>query len=271
MLPDSSVSRALRAEPQAGQQSGAGVVADLATGRTAGVGHLEHPRVAGLLLAAGQGSRLGRPKALVELGGLTLAERGVAILRDGGTDPVIMVTGAAPVSLPGVIAAHNPDWRSGMGSSLREGLQTLPQDRDAVVVALVDQPLIGAAAVRRLVSAFLAGARIAVATYQGKPRNPVLIARPYWAEIAATARGDVGARTFLREHPALVTQVECGDVGRPDDLDTPQDLARIAALLAPPGSPVASAPAGPAPAGPAASGPAAAGPAASGSAGAPSP
>ncbi|MGI9004739.1 MAG: nucleotidyltransferase family protein [Streptosporangiaceae bacterium] len=196
-----------------------------------GAGQLEHSRIAGLLLAAGSGSRLGRPKATLEIGGLTLAERGVALLRDGGTDPVIMVTGAAPVSLPGVITAHNPDWRSGMGSSLREGLETLPHDRDAVVIALVDQPLIGPAAVRRLISAFLAGAQVAVACYEGRPRNPVLIARSHWAEVASTAHGDAGARTFLRAQPALVTQVECGDAGRPDDLDTAEDLTRIAALM----------------------------------------
>jgi len=187
--------------------------------------------VAGLLLAAGQGSRLGRPKALVEIGGLSLAERGVGLLRDGGTDPVVMVTGAARVSLPGVITAHNPDWQTGMGSSLREGLRALPADRDAVVIALVDQPLISPQAVRRLIAAFRAGAEVAVACYQGRPRNPVLIGRAHWADAAAAAQGDAGARTFVRARPELVTAVECGDVGRPDDLDTPEDLLRIAALV----------------------------------------
>jgi len=187
--------------------------------------------VAGLLLAAGKGSRLGQPKALVEIGGLSLAERGVGLLRDGGADPVVMVTGAAPVSLPGVITAHNPDWETGMGSSLREGLNALPADREAVVIALVDQPLIGAEAVRRLIAAFIAGAEVAVACYQGRPRNPVLIGGAHWADAAAAAQGDAGARTFLRARPELVTAVECGDVGRPDDLDTPEDLRRIAALV----------------------------------------
>ena len=187
--------------------------------------------MAGLLLAAGQGSRLGRPKALVEIGGLSLAERGVGLLRDGGTDPVVMVTGAASVSLPGVITAHNPDWQTGMGSSLREGLRALPADRDAVVIALVDQPLISPQAVRRLIAAFRAGAEVAVACYQGRPRNPVLIGRGHWPDAAAAAQGDAGARTFLRARPELVTAVECGDVGRPDDLDTPEDLLRIAALV----------------------------------------
>jgi CTP:molybdopterin cytidylyltransferase MocA len=187
--------------------------------------------VAGLLLAAGQGSRLGQPKALVEIGGVSLAERGVGLLRDGGADPVVMVTGAAPVSLPGVITAHNPDWQTGMGSSLREGLNALPADREAVVIALVDQPLIGPEAVRRLIAAFFAGAEVAVACYQGRPRNPVLIGRAHWADAAGAAQGDAGARTFLRASPELVTAVECGDVGRPDDLDTPEDLLRIAALI----------------------------------------
>jgi CTP:molybdopterin cytidylyltransferase MocA len=194
-------------------------------------GHLEHSRVAGLLLAAGEGSRLGQPKALVELGGMTLAERGIALLRDGGAEPIIMVTGAAPVSLPGVIAAHNPDWRTGMGGSLREGLQTLPADRDAVVIALVDQPLVSPQAVRRLIAAFLAGAEVAVACYEGRPRNPVLLARAHWAAAAGAAQGDAGARGFLRTHSELVTAVECGDIGRPDDLDTPEDLARISGLF----------------------------------------
>jgi len=212
-----------------------GSLAADAAGTTAG--QPEHSDVAGLLLAAGQGSRLGRPKALVEIGGMTLAERGVELLRAGGADPIIMVTGAAPVSLPGVITAHNPNWRTGMGSSLREGLETLPADREAVVIALVDQPLIGPEAVRRLIAAFTAGAEIAVACYEGQPRNPVLIARPHWAEAAAAAEGDTGARGFLRARSGLVLAVECGDVGRPDDLDTPEDMVRIAALVSDAGAP----------------------------------
>jgi len=198
----------------------------------AGDSQLAYPKVAGLLLAAGQGSRLGQPKALVEIGGLTLAERGVALLRDGGAEPVVMVTGAAQVSLPGVITAHNPDWQAGMGSSLREGLETLPADREAVVIALVDQPLIGPEAIRRLIAAFAGGAEVAVASYAGEQRNPVLIGRAHWAEAAAAAQGDAGARGFLRARQDLVSAVACGDVGSADDLDTPEDLARIAALVA---------------------------------------
>ncbi|HSZ43276.1 MAG TPA: NTP transferase domain-containing protein, partial [Trebonia sp.] len=79
--------------------------------------------VAGILLAAGGGSRLGRPKALVEFDGQTLAERGVATLRDGGAGPVLVVSGAAPVSVAGARTVHNPGWETGMGSSLAVGLR----------------------------------------------------------------------------------------------------------------------------------------------------
>ncbi len=181
-----------------------------------------------MLLAAGNGSRLGQPKALVQLAGSTLAERGVALLGDGGAEPVIVVTGAVPVEIPGVVAVHNPDWETGMGSSLATGLRALANgDAEAAVIALADQPLVGVESVRRLIGAFESGAAVAVAAYQGRPRNPVLIAREHWPAVIELAAGDTGARPFLRAHPELVALVECGDTGRPDDVDTPEDLARI--------------------------------------------
>jgi nicotine blue oxidoreductase len=189
-----------------------------------------------VLLAAGEGSRFGRPKALVELDGQTLAERGITLLRAGGTDPVLIVTGAAQVDLRPEHQArtvYNGEWRTGMGSSLRAALRALTeleagQEIGAVVVALADQPLVGAEAVGRLIAAYQAGADVAVAAYGGKPRNPVLLAREHWPEVIATATGDQGARAFLRARPELVTLVECGDTGRPDDIDTPADLEHIA-------------------------------------------
>jgi CTP:molybdopterin cytidylyltransferase MocA len=185
-------------------------------------------RVAGVLLAAGAGSRFGQPKALVTLGGQTLAERGTSLLRAGGADPVLLVAGAAPVELDQVRTVNNPEWRTGMGSSLRAALRALADaDADAAVIALADQPLVGPEAVARLIAAHLAGATVAVAAYEGKPRNPVLLAREHWPAVIETATGDQGARAFLRAHPDLVTLVECGDTGRPDDIDTQADLDRI--------------------------------------------
>ena len=184
-----------------------------------------------MLLAAGEGSRFGRPKALVEWDGQTLAERGVRMLLAGGADPVLLVTGAVPIDLAAerrVLFVHNEQWRTGMGSSLRAALLAMPQDADAAVVALADQPLVGPEAVARLIAAGRAGAGVAVAAYEGQPRNPVLLAREHWPEVIALAAGDQGARAFLRARPDLVTLVECGDISRPDDIDTPADLDRIA-------------------------------------------
>ncbi len=186
---------------------------------------------AGVLLAAGDGSRLGRPKALVTIAGQSLAARGAAMLRAGGTDPVIVVTGAAAVELAEARTVHNPRWRTGMGSSMAAGLAAIPDHCEAAVIALADQPLIGSEAVRRLIGAFELGASIVVASYSGRPRNPVLLAREHWSRAIELAVGDVGARSFLRSCPELVTLVECGDTGRPDDIDTPEDLERIGRLL----------------------------------------
>jgi len=157
------------------------------------------------------------------------------------------VTGAAEVELRPEHQArtvYNGEWRTGMGSSLRAALRALSEleagprvgpEIGAVVVALADQPLVGAEAVGRLIAAYRAGADVAVAAYGGKPRNPVLLAREHWPEVIATATGDQGARAFLRARSELVTLVECGDTGRPDDIDTPADLEHIA--VSRPGSP----------------------------------
>ena len=191
--------------------------------------------VAGLLLAAGAGTRFGRPKALVRFEGELLVERGVRLLAEGGCDPVLVVLGAQAdvvqeaAALADVVVAT--DWKRGMGASLRAGLHAL-QHRpvDACVVALADQPGIGAEAVKRLLAAHAAGAVAAVATYDGAARNPVLLSKPTWNDVAALAVGDAGARSWLRAHPDQVTAVACDGTGTPLDIDTPDDLARLEAL-----------------------------------------
>jgi CTP:molybdopterin cytidylyltransferase MocA len=180
--------------------------------------------IAGLLLAAGEGARLGTPKALLEYEGERLVDRGVRLLEEGGCHPVVVVLGAATLQVRGAVTVRNPDWRTGMGSSLRVGLAALPPESAAVVIALVDQPFIGPGAVRALIEA---RARFAVATYGGRRRNPVLIAREHFDEVARTAIGDVGARPFMKAHPGLVTEVACDEHGDPSDIDTPDDLALL--------------------------------------------
>ena len=188
------------------------------------------------MLAAGGGSRYGSPKALVRLCGRLLVERAADLLAAGGCDPVVVVLGAAAdqvlaaARLPraGVRTVVNPDWPTGMGSSLRVGLAAVPAEAESVVVTLVDTPGLGPESVRRLVAA--GGPDGAVqATYGGRRGHPVLLGRTVITEVAAAATGDRGAGPWLAAHPERVRLVPCDGTGDPRDVDVPDDLAAVVA------------------------------------------
>ncbi|SEG12417.1 nicotine blue oxidoreductase [Actinacidiphila yanglinensis] len=197
-----------------------------------------HGEVAGLLLAAGGGRRLGgRPKALLAYRGRPLVEHAVAVLREGGCDQVHVVLGAAAdevrarADLAGCVLVDNPHWADGMGSSLRAGLASLaavPVVPTAAVIGLVDQPRVPAAAVARVIAAGRAAddlpSALVSAVYEGQRGHPVLFGASRWAGVACSAGGDRGARTYLREHIEQTVLVECADIGDPADIDTPDDL-----------------------------------------------
>jgi nicotine blue oxidoreductase len=184
---------------------------------------------AGLVLAAGGGSRYGMPKALVTYAGKLLVEHAADTLRAAGLAPGLVVLGAAA---PRVLATArdlpraviNPDWATGLGSSLRAGLRALAgTPAGAVVVLLVDMPEVTPEAVRRI-AAHAAGDALVMGGYGDRRGHPVLIGREHWAGVAAAATGDKGARDYLRAHAAEVRVVEVGDVAGDLDLDVPPDL-----------------------------------------------
>ncbi|WP_028812906.1 nucleotidyltransferase family protein [Streptomyces flavidovirens] len=191
--------------------------------------------IAGLLLAAGAGRRLGgRPKALLEYRGRPLVEHAVRVLREGGCGPVHVVLGASAAEvreradLSGCVLVDNPEWDEGMGSSLRAGLASLAgTGTAAALVSLVDQPGIGPAAVGRVVAAYRSPSSLVAAAYGGRRGHPALFGAERWADIVRTARGDRGARAYLKEHEGAVTLVECGDVAEAYDIDTPEDLFHL--------------------------------------------
>ena len=187
-------------------------------------------RVGGLVLAAGAGRRMGRPKAFLRLDGRTFADRAVQALLDGGCRRPVQAVVQPGTELPGsVVSTPNPLWAEGMSTSLRLGLIELSvRGDDAAVVTLVDTPLVSGEHVRRLVSAWADGARVAVASYGGVLRTPVLLGYEHWLAATGLAVGDVGARPFLEAHPELVVSVECGDLGPWHDVDNAQDLAALA-------------------------------------------
>jgi CTP:molybdopterin cytidylyltransferase MocA len=179
----------------------------------------------GVLLAAGGGRRMGRPKAEVVLDGQTLLDRGLRLLGDAGCGPLFAVIGtSAPAGGDASTTfIANPDWESGMASSLRAGLAAATGE--AALIALVDQPGITVEAVRRLRAAHRPGFAV-VATFDGEIRTPVLLDRSLWVEVSDAVTGDAGARHWLRRNPARVIPVACDDVADPTDLDLPEDLTR---------------------------------------------
>lgn len=182
--------------------------------------------VHGLLLAAGAGTRMGRPKALVSDVDGPWLPRAVRVLRDGGCDAITVVLGAAAdearalLDGVGVEVVVADDWAEGMGASLRAGLDGLEDaDAEAVVVSLVDLPDVTAGVVRRVLADGAGPAALARAAYDGTPGHPVVLGREHWAGVAATATGDRGARDYLATRE--VRLIECGDLATGRDRDTP--------------------------------------------------
>lgn len=176
---------------------------------------------AGLVLAAGEGRRFGGPKAPYLLDGERLVDRAVRVLRVGGCDPVVVVLGAWDGEVPDATTVRNGEWATGMGSSLRAGLNALA-NLDGVVraaVTLVDLPGLTPAAVRRVLAGTPTPDDLVQAAYDGVLGHPVVLGRAHWDGVAATVAGDKGARNYLSQHE--VRLVEVGDVADGADLDVP--------------------------------------------------
>lgn len=183
--------------------------------------------VLAVVLAAGGGSRFAGSghKLLAERDGRTVVEHAVDAAREA-LGEVLVVTGAARLpdgvtTAPGVRLIHNPRWADGQATSLATAITFATADDtvDAVVVGLGDQPDIPADAWRRVASS---AAPIAIATYDGRRRNPVRLHRSVWPLLPTT--GDEGARALTRLRAELVEEVPCS--GSPDDIDTLEDVLR---------------------------------------------
>ena len=197
---------------------------------------MTQPDVAIAVLAAGRGSRLGGdvPKPLLELRGRPLVSWALDAATSSGLRPVVLVVGhhggaVARVAPEGVVVVRSRRWRRGIARSLRAALEALEPwaQVGAVAVGLADQPLVGPDAYRRLAGAYRDGARLAVATYRGQRRNPVLLARTMWAQ-ARELDGDEGARVLMDDE---AVEVDCTDTGSAADVDTLDDLREAERLL----------------------------------------
>lgn len=198
--------------------------------------------VGAVLLAAGAGSRLGgRPKALLELGGVPLIMRQLIALSGAGVDEVVVVLGHHAQAIEAAIGqfpitlVHNPAPDEGQASSVRLGLQALSPRIDAVIVALADQPLINAQDITALIAAFrkrgdksMVVPRVAAADGSTAPGNPVIFdaaLREQW--LAGSA--DLTCRNWREKHPESVHWFDTDNRHYRVDIDTPEDLERFAA------------------------------------------
>lgn len=181
----------------------------------------------GVVLAAGAGTRMGRPKALVADADGSWLRRAVTVLSEGGCGQVVVVLGAmadrasALLEDLDVSVVVAEDWADGLGASLAAGLRALGEHRGAVaVVTLVDLPdLVPAVVDRLLARAGTAEDILARASYDGRPGHPVLLGRRHWPPLLAELHGDAGARDYLARLGADL--VECGDLAGGADHDAP--------------------------------------------------
>jgi molybdopterin synthase catalytic subunit/CTP:molybdopterin cytidylyltransferase MocA len=186
--------------------------------------------VAGLLLAAGAGRRLGTPKGLIrDRDGTPWVVRAVRALLDGGCGDVVVVVGAEAERVTALVpeparVVHAADWTEGLGASLRAGLAELDRGTAvAALITLVDLPGVTAAVVHRMVA--VAGTdRLARAVHRDGPGHPVLLGRRHWAGVRNSARAETGARDYLTGRE--VQAVDCTGLGHGHDVDTPEDLLR---------------------------------------------
>ncbi len=193
------------------------------------------PRVAAVILAAGQSRRMGPSnKLLADVAGKPMVVHVADAVQSSQARPVLAVVGHQADAVRAALAGHdimfidNPDYDEGISGSLKHGLRALPRGIDGAIICLGDMPRVTAAQIDRLVAAFnpVEGRAICVPTFNGKRGNPVLFARRFFEEMESVS-GDVGARHLIGETPELVCEVAMEDRGVLLDIDTPEALAGI--------------------------------------------
>lgn len=193
-------------------------------------------QVAGIVLAAGSSTRLGRNKLLLELQGEPLVRRTVRRAVAAGLDPVVVVVGheaecviAALVGIP-CRPIMNPEHHLGQSRSVRAGVESVPPDAAAAVVLLADMPLVTREMIAALVERYRERrAPLVLSDYDGVPAPPTLYDRRLFAELGV-ARGEGCGRGVVRRH-RHEAEVLAWPAAALQDVDAPEDLERVLALV----------------------------------------
>jgi len=192
--------------------------------------------VAGVVLAAGTSSRLGRNKLLVELGGEPVVRRTVRNAIDGGLAPVLVVLGFEAERVGGALAGlecqpvDNPDYGVGVNRSLQTGLAAVPPEAVAAVVLLADMPLVTGAMIAAVVGAYRASdAPLVISQYGGAQAPPTLYDRSLFGEFREREGEGAGKRVVERHrHQAASIAFPPETLA---DLDLPDDYQRLHSLF----------------------------------------
>jgi molybdenum cofactor cytidylyltransferase len=194
------------------------------------------PRIAAIILAAGTASRFRAeadanvPTKMVALhDGRALVRRVAEAALGSRARPIVVVTGHAREAVVAALTgldlphAYNPDYATGLASSLRTGIAALPETCDGAVILLGDMPMIEAGLIDTLIDAFATHpeARAVAPLYEGARGNPALVARKMFGEIARLT-GDQGARKLFEG--GGVVDVPIDDAAVTLDIDTPSAL-----------------------------------------------
>jgi molybdenum cofactor cytidylyltransferase len=193
----------------------------------------ETGNIAAIILAAGEGRRMGRTKALVKIDDSTFLQRIVERLRDAAIDPLIVVGGANAKDVErhckdlNVNFAENKNWQSGQFSSLKKGIGSIGARPKGVLVALVDHPVVENKTYEQLKKYFLANPdSIAIPVYQGRRGHPTIIPMPIADEIIELP-DSMNLREVIKDHQDKVSEMQVGDGGILKNIDTPSDLKEI--------------------------------------------
>ena len=186
-----------------------------------------------LILAAGASRRMGKPKALLSWGNQTVLRHLLNEVQGSGPGAILVVTGAhreaIEKEIPGGMAhtCHNPDWQEGMGVSLSTGIRALEQlfpDAGAVLVMLVDQPLVTAAYLRQLRKEHQAYPESIIATSYGAFAGvPAVFPKNFWGALKGLS-ADRGAKGLIEAHKGRCRVLEAGEAIT--DIDTPEAYRR---------------------------------------------
>lgn len=185
------------------------------------------PKVAAVILAAGESRRMGREnKLLVPLEGVPMIVRVVRAAAGSLVNEVVVVVGHECKRLEAVLAGEaartvfNPRFREGMSTSLQRGLAAVAEDVDAIAVCLGDMPYVRSTHINRVVAAFdpAQGRGICVPTCGGQRGHPVVVGRGFFPRIHGVT-GDVGARQLLSAHADAVCEIELADRAVLIDID----------------------------------------------------